>query len=197
MSEKAEKTEKKVKSKKKAATKPNSDYLNNLDKSRAEFLAAEASKSEPKKGKVTAAPEVKEAPKAAKPAPEALPAPKPAAPEAPKLQLVTPATAPRPQGQPLAMSQMELLRIKLASMTAQKAKVELAFVSLQRMSFIEKVDPEGKIAEFDKQLKDKMGQLQQLVKNIENIQKEVSVRLGIDLKKYAFDEETGTLHYTG
>lgn len=188
---------KKAPRKKKAPAKGNSDYLNNVQDSRAEFLAVESKKSEPKKGKVTAAPAPKEEAPAAKPAPVDMAPAKQPAPEAPKLQLVAPIPAPKPQGQPLAMNQTELLRVKLASMAAQKAKVELALVGLQRQSFIDKVDPEGKIAEFDKALKDKLGQLQQLIKNIESIQKEVSVRLGIDLKKYAFDEETGILHYTG
>jgi len=87
------------------------------------------------------------------------------------------------------------LRLFLSDMDRFSKAHNLAFV--QRMGFIKQIDPDGTIARFDKELSVASQGVEEAGKQYQEVVSAVEKRLGISLKDFSFDADTGVLRRAG
>lgn len=106
---------------------------------------------------------------------------------------VAPAQDPE-QPRLLSLKETEVLSIKLFEAETRAATYAATIRQMEREAYLRKIDPENKLGKleeefrnFAKKANDYRGAYQRTITNIET-------RVGISMKDYTYDDETGVLH---
>lgn len=94
----------------------------------------------------------------------------------------------------LALSQEELMQLRLYEAEAKLAKSEGRLRAMERAIFLSKVDPEGRLTALDGAAIELARQESRATGRYNEVFSRAGARLGIDLGLYSFDDETGVLH---
>lgn len=94
----------------------------------------------------------------------------------------------------LYLSDMERLELRALEAEAKLVQFESRALMTQRLEYLLKIDPDGKLAAMDRDIQSLNQQLQQKKQEYASTLKKVERRLGINMVEYSFDDETGLLH---
>ncbi|NDD55042.1 hypothetical protein EBZ39_14465 [bacterium] len=110
---------------------------------------------------------------------------------APELEMKQP--SPAEEHIPPTLTQEELFKLRAFESESRVAGLEAAMLTIERDGFLRKYDPEGKLARWAESIhaRNEMAKQKKLA-YIDAISK-IEKRLGISMKDYSFDDETGTL----
>ena len=94
---------------------------------------------------------------------------------------------------PPTLTQEELFRLRAFESESRVAGLEAAMLTIERDAFLRKHDPEGRLARWAESIhvRNEMAKQKKLA-YIDAISK-IEKRLGISMKDYSFDDETGAL----
>lgn len=99
--------------------------------------------------------------------------------------------------QPLCLDEMTMH--KLARFAAEMESLQNQ-VSVQRLlkdNLLIKIDPHGMLAKLDSKIQDLSSKYHVANEKYAKLRGEVGEKLGIDMSKYSYDDETGALHDLG
>lgn len=106
-----------------------------------------------------------------------------------------PVAAPEPQEPPvLQMTRVEMMELRAHTAEARFHTTNMALQALQRDQYLEKIDPEGKLAAMNKAIRAAADSSAAATAEQKRVKEEIEKRLGIDdLKKYTYDDLSGIL----
>lgn len=92
-----------------------------------------------------------------------------------------------------SLTESELLRLKVHEAEQRAATAEANLRIYERNAYLRKIDPEGKLAAYDQEIRDLIGRATaSRGKYAETITK-IESRVGIKMADYSYDDETGAL----
>lgn len=105
---------------------------------------------------------------------------------------------PKPPEDPLEVARKlertEMLELQLAEAVHRAAQAELKLSSLRRQTFIREVDPKGVLDGMEKEMRAHMAEISASKNKHLALKAAISSRLGVDLDKVSYDDETGVVH---
>jgi hypothetical protein len=93
----------------------------------------------------------------------------------------------------LSLSELELFKLRAFEAEKRAAATEAKLLSLQKENFIKLIDPEGRLAAFDRKIKETVVLHNTATIRYRTIIEETEKRLNISMKDFSFDDETGVL----
>jgi hypothetical protein len=100
-------------------------------------------------------------------------------------------------GQPLALTEVEMLRLSRAQETQRAALAEQTLLQAERAALLAQIDPQGRLRAIDTEIGKRKAELARAKDDNAQAVAGIEARLGIRLAEYSFDDVTGTLHHLG
>lgn len=115
--------------------------------------------------------------------------------EAPQAPVAEPVAQPEQEPMKLlSLKETEILSLKLYEAETRAATYAATIRQMEREAYLRKIDPENKLGKLEEEFRgyakkanDYRGAYQRTITNIE-------ARVGISMKDYTYDDETGVLH---
>lgn len=106
------------------------------------------------------------------------------------------AEEPKTSDEPVVLRLDELTILKLSKYQAQIRAVtsEISMQSTQRQAYVKQVDPKGLLDIYDKKILALKDEYVAAKNEYILVAEKVKATLGVDLKQYTYDEQTGVLH---
>jgi hypothetical protein len=82
-------------------------------------------------------------------------------------------------------------------MEAKLIASQAAHITLQKMVYLNKIDPQGLLAEFDRVLAVRGAEQTRVAARHTAVKANIEARLGLKLDQVSFDDETGAIHTHG
>jgi hypothetical protein len=95
----------------------------------------------------------------------------------------------------LFLTKEEMLNFDLHEARVECFKAKADAILVKRELFLKEVDPQGQYHKFGDALKQNNEKLTDLKNKHEALRKAIEARLGVSLKDYAYDDETGLLNF--
>lgn len=94
----------------------------------------------------------------------------------------------------MQLSALEVMTLNRHDAEARAANAELTALQMQRTMLLARLDHGGHLARLDAALQQKKTELMEAHGAYKESSDVVGMRLGVNLKNYAFDDKTGALH---
>lgn len=94
----------------------------------------------------------------------------------------------------LALSPLELAELARVHAEQRALRAELRLSLVERSGFLARVDPGGTLYKLDADITSKTDEGRAAQAREVTIRAGIEARLGVDLSRYSYDDNTGTLH---
>jgi predicted dinucleotide-binding enzyme len=94
----------------------------------------------------------------------------------------------------LRLDEMTMLRLARADAEMRASSSEVLIKKGVKEGLLQKVDPQGILKKLDLDIQTLTARYHQNQMTYEKVREEVGKTLGIDMKNYSYDDETGVLH---
>lgn len=98
---------------------------------------------------------------------------------------------------PLTLTKDELHRLQLSQFQARAFEAEQKLEMIKRDIFLKQVDPDGKLQQMMALIRGRTDEAAQAKAEYAKVVKDIEERLKINLKEYAYDDNTGLLSAIG
>lgn len=98
-----------------------------------------------------------------------------------------------PEADVMKLTETEIWKFKFYQAEARRLQLEAQAAHSRKFAYLKQVDPEGRLAAFDREVADHCNAASQALAGHYDTVAEVQKRYKIDLAHYAWDDETGVL----
>ena len=92
-----------------------------------------------------------------------------------------------------SLTEVELWKLRALEAEVKCTIIQTELLLLKKKLYLDKIDPDGKLASFDRDIRSLSTEQTERKCRGQEIKKLAEERLGIDLSKYSYDEENGTV----
>lgn len=122
---------------------------------------------------------------------------KPAAPKKTAKKVATPEQPVTNAAEPmefLSLTETETLKLRLFQSEQERYGRQYTLATIQRMSYLKQIDPEGRLAKIEQDMGLASGAAEAARKQYQEVIEAIESRLSIKLTDFSFDTDTGVLH---
>lgn len=97
----------------------------------------------------------------------------------------------------LKLTEVELLKVEKLTSQLRACDNEIVLTQATKNAYIQQIDPQGQLGKFDSKIQALKRERMEAEATYKELSSKVNARLGIDLKDYAYDDNTGVLRKIG